>query len=57
MCVFCRLTQMLEDVQKILSSNINEEGEKTLQIIAKDFTTLKGLWDRPPAQILSGKQQ
>lgn len=53
------LTQMLEDTQRILSLNIDEEGEKTLEIISQDFVTLRTIWNkvrqRPPSETVSGK--
>lgn len=50
---------MLEDTQRILSLNIDEEGEKTLEIISQDFVTLRTIWNkvrqRPPSETVSGK--
>lgn len=50
---------MLEDTQRILSLNIDEEGEKTLEIISQDFVTLRRIWNkvrqRPAAETVSGK--
>ena len=41
---FYRLTQLLEDVQKVLSINIDESDEETLAKISEDFSTIQNLW-------------
>lgn len=55
---FCRLTQVLEDFQKVLSVNIDQEDEKTLEKISQDVSTLRLLWQKirkDPTQALSGR--
>ena len=55
---FCRLTQVLEDFQKVLSVNIDQEDEKTLEKISQDVSTLRILWQKirkDPTQALSGR--
>ena len=56
---FIRLTQLLEDVQRVLSIKIDAESEETLEIISKDFKTLRKIWNkvrqRPAVDTLSGK--
>merc|ERR1711997_1083683 len=53
------LTQLLEDVQKVLSVNIDEESSETLEIISEDFKTLRKIWNkvrrRPTQETISGK--
>jgi len=53
------LTQLLEDVQRVLSIKIDAESEETLEIISKDFKTLRKIWNkvrqRPAVDTLSGK--
>ena len=50
---------MLEDVQRVLSIKIDAESEETLEIISKDFKTLRKIWNkvrqRPAVDTLSGK--
>ena len=49
---------MLEDFQKVLSVNIDEEDEKTLSKISQDFSTLRNIWRKVrlrPTEALSGK--
>jgi len=54
-----RLTQILEDVQKVLSMNIDEDSEKTLGLVSQDFFTLRNIWNkirqRPPSDTVAGK--
>ena len=55
---FFRLTQVLEDFQKVLSVNIDFEDEKTLEKISQDVSTLRILWQKirkDPTQALSGR--
>jgi hypothetical protein len=53
------LTQLLEDVQRVLSVKIDEEDTKTLEIISEDFKTLRKIWNkvrqRPAQETLSGR--
>ena len=53
------LTQLLEDVQRVLSVKIDEEDTKTLEIISEDFGTLRKIWNkvrqRPAQETLSGR--
>lgn len=52
------LTQVLEDFQKVLSVNIDQEDEKTLEKISQDVSTLRLLWQKirkDPTQALSGR--
>ena len=54
-----RLTRLLEDVQKVLSVNIDEEDEKTLEKISQDISTLRKIWRKVrqrPTEALSGKK-
>jgi len=56
--LICRLTQVLEDFQKVLSVNIDFEDEKTLEKISQDVSTLRILWQKirkDPTQALSGR--
>ena len=54
------LTQLLEDVQRVLSVKIDAEDTKTLEIISDDFKTLRKIWNkvrqRPAQDTLSGMQ-
>ena len=56
---FFSLTQLLEDVQKVLSVKIDEDSTETLEIISEDFKTLRKIWNkvrqRPAQETLSGK--
>merc|ERR1719219_666621 len=56
---FFSLTQLLEDVQRVLSVKIDEESTETLEIISEDFKTLRKIWNkvrqRPAQETLSGK--
>ena len=55
---FSRLTQVLEDFQKVLSANIDSEDEQTLEKISQDVSTLRQLWQKirnNPTQALSGR--
>ena len=47
---FYRLTQLLEDVQKVLSINIDESDEETLAKISEDFSTIQNLWTKVQQQ-------
>ena len=55
-----RLTQLLEDVQKVLSINIDENDEQTLVKISEDMSTLRNLWTKVrqqnPEQTLTGRK-
>ena len=53
-----RLTQVLEDFQKVLTVNIDDEDEKTLEKISQDVSTLRRIWQKirnNPTQALSGR--
>ena len=53
-----RLTQVLEDFQKVLTVNIDDEDEKTLEKISQDVSTLRRVWQKirnNPTQALSGR--
>lgn len=58
--IFLRLTQLLEDVQKVLSINIDENDEQTLVKISEDLSTLRNLWTKVrqqnPEQTLAGRE-
>ena len=47
---FYRLTQLLEDVQKVLSINIDESDEETLAKVSEDFSTIQNLWTKVQQQ-------
>ena len=47
---FYRLTQLLEDVQKVLSINIDESDEETLAKVSEDFSTIQNLWNKVQQQ-------
>ena len=55
-----RLTELLEDFQKIISVQVDENDEKTLEIVSKDFKTLQTLWNKfrqeGPGQTLAGRK-
>ena len=55
-----RLTELLEDFQKIISVQVDENDEKTLEIVSKDFKTLQSLWNKfrqeGPGQTLAGRK-
>ena len=48
--ILYRLTQLLEDVQKVLSINIDESDEETLAKVAEDFSTIQNLWTKVQQQ-------
>ena len=55
-----RLTELLEDFQKIISVQVDKNDEKTLEIVSKDFKTLQSLWNKfrqeDPGQTLAGRR-
>ena len=55
-----RLTELLEDFQKIISAQVDENDEKTLAVVSKDFKTLQSLWNKfrqeGPGQTLAGRR-
>ena len=54
------MTELLEDFQKIISVQVDENDEKTLEIVSKDFKTLQTLWNKfrqeGPGQTLAGRK-
>ena len=48
--ILYRLTQLLEDVQKVLSINIDESDEETLAKVSEDFSTIQNLWTKVQQQ-------
>ena len=50
----------MEDVQKVLSINIDENDEQTLVKISEDMSTLRNLWTKVrqqnPEQTLTGRE-
>ena len=54
------MPELLEDFQKIISVQVDENDEKTLEIVSKDFKTLQTLWNKfrqeGPGQTLAGRK-
>ena len=54
------MTELLEDFQKIISAQVDENDEKTLAVVSKDFKTLQSLWNKfrqeGPGQTLAGRK-
>ena len=54
------MTELLEDFQKIISVQVDENDEKTLEIVSKDVKTLQSLWNKfrqeGPGQTLAGRK-
>ena len=54
------MTELLEDFQKIISVQVDENDEKTLEIVSKDFKTLQSLLNKfrqeGPGQTLAGRK-